>query len=401
MAYNTKPIKIVFGKPIPQHFNPAIDDYEVLLGDNGASRHVLYDSSGNPLSVVSGKLAVRASEVEALLTGLPTTKTAGGNLKAAIVEALPTGDNNIGNVDVVSSALPSGAATEATLTSIKDTAGIKKITDPLPAGTNNIGDVDIASAIPAGSNVIGKVGIDQTTPGVTNGVQVITAIPAGDNNIGNVDVVSSALPAGAATAAKQDTIIGAVDGLENLITAIRDTNGIKKIADALPAGDNNIGNIDVVSTPADAVHGSVHPAKAVLIAGSDGTNARRILTDANGVVQVQLVQSTQDVTMLASAARTTSGDTSATPIDVKKYKEAIFFLDVTAVNGTPTLDVKIKTKDPVSGKWFDLTTFTQATAISSEMKTVSGLLGSQIAAFYTIAGSTPSITFSLGAVLKS
>lgn len=344
MAYNTKPIKIVFGKPIPQHFNPTIDDYEVLLGDNGASRHVLYDSNGNPLSVVSGKLAVRASEIEALLAGLPTTKTASGNLKAAVVEALPAGDNNIGNVDVVSSVLPTGAATEATLTAIKDTTGIKKITDQLPAGTNNIGDVDIASAIPAGSNVIGKVGIDQTTPGVTNGVQVITSIPAGDNNIGNVDIVS---------------------------------------------------------TPADATHGSANPAKAVLIAGSDGTNARRISTDANGVVQVQLFQTTQDVTMLASAARTTSGDTSATPIDVKKYKEAIFFLDVTAVSGTPTLDVKIKTKDPVSGKWFDLVSFTQATAISSEMKTVGGLLGSQIAAFYTIAGGTPSVTFSLGAILKS
>lgn len=270
MPYNTKPIKIVFGKPIPQHFNPTIDDYEVLLGDNGASRHVLYDKNGNPLSVVSGKLEVRATEIEALLAGLPITKTVSGNLKAAIVESLPAGDNNIGNVDVVSSVLPTGAATEATLAAIKDTAGIKKITDPLPAG----------------SNVIGKVEIDQTTPGVTNGVQI--------------------------------------------------------------------------------------------------------------------VQSAQEVTLLASAARTTSGDTSATPVDVKKYKEAIFFLDVTAVSGTtPTLDVKIKTKDPVSGKWFDLVAFTQATAVTSEMKAVSGLLGSQISVFYTIGGTTPSFTFSVGAVLKS
>ncbi|MCM8900625.1 hypothetical protein KVG29_05200 [Caldicoprobacter algeriensis] len=282
MPYNTKPIKVVYGKPIPQHFNPAIDDYEVLLGDNGASRHVLYDKDGNPLSVVSGKLEVRATEIEALLAGLPTSKTTSGNFKAAIVEPLP-----------------------------------------------------------AGSNVIGKVGIDQTA----NGVQIVSA---------------------------------------------------------LPAGDNNIGNVDIVSTPADATPGSAHPAKAILIAGSDGTNARRILTDANGVVQVQVVQTTQEVTMLASAARTASGDTSATPVDVKKYKEAVFFLDVTAVSGTaPTLDVKIKTKDPVSGKWFDLVNFTQVTAVTSEMKAVSGLLGSQIAVFYTIGGTTPSFTFSVGAVLKS
>ena len=34
--------------------------------------------------------------------------------------------------------------------------------------------VNIAAAIAAGTNVIGKVGIDQTTPGTTNGVQVLT-----------------------------------------------------------------------------------------------------------------------------------------------------------------------------------------------------------------------------------
>lgn len=203
----------------------------------------------------------------------------------------------------------------------------------------------------------------------------------------------------------------ALSGNGNLKTAILEslpagTNNIGSVnvaqLPAIPPGNNNIGDVDIVSTPADATPGSAHPAKAILIAGSDGTNARRILTDSNGVVQVQLVQTAQEVTVLASAARTASGDTSATPIDMKKYKEAVFFLDITAVSGTtPTLDIKIKTKDPVSGKWFDLVTFTQATAVTSEMKAVSGLIGSQIAAFYTIAGDTPSFTFSLGAVLKS
>src|SRR5512147_2136973 len=64
-------------------------------------------------------------------------------------------------------------ATEDTLALIKTTDGIKKIVDPLPAGTNNIGDVDIASALPAGDNNIGNV-------------DIASALPAGDNNIGNV-----------------------------------------------------------------------------------------------------------------------------------------------------------------------------------------------------------------------
>ena len=69
-------------------------------------------------------------------------------------------------------------STEATLASIKDTSGIKKITDALPAGDNNIGNVDLASAIPAGANVIGQVSIDQTTPGTTNKVNATNATHA-------------------------------------------------------------------------------------------------------------------------------------------------------------------------------------------------------------------------------
>jgi len=53
------------------------------------------------------------------------------------------------------------------------------------------------------------------------------ALPAGTNNIGDVDVVSSALPTGASTLAEQQTqtvnqstIIGHVDGVEGLLTTI-------------------------------------------------------------------------------------------------------------------------------------------------------------------------------------
>lgn len=106
--------------------------------------------------------------------------------------------------------------------------------------------------------------------------------------------------------------------------------------------------------------------------------------------------------VLTSAPRTTSGNTEASPINVAKLKESSFFLDVTAASGTsPTLDVVIKTKDPASGKWFELTSFTQATGIKTEIKSIANGLGSEIAVFYTIGGTSPSFTFSLGAVLKT
>ncbi|MDD3269644.1 MAG: hypothetical protein PHX14_10005, partial [Syntrophomonadaceae bacterium] len=103
----------------------------------------------------------------------------------------------------------------------------------------------------------------------------------------------------AATEAKQDTIIGHIDGLETLLTAIgvyvdglegKDyatqatlaailtqlgTTGIKKI-------------IDAIATNADATPGSAIPNKGLMMAGSDGTNARAIKTTEDGSQVVQL-----------------------------------------------------------------------------------------------------------------
>ena len=113
-------------------------------------------------------------------------------------------------------------------------------------------------------------------------------------------------------------------------------------------------------------------------------------------------RSSDNVTLLPSAARTSSGDTKSAPKEVAEYREAVFFLKVTSVSGTdPTLDVKIVTYDPASGDWFDLVSFTQATGTTKEMKAVSSGLGHKIAVEYTIGGTTPSFTFSVGCVLKS
>jgi hypothetical protein len=88
-------------------------------------------------------------------------------------------------VTAASLPLPTGAATEATLSTISghitrcdtDTVQIAAIL----AGDNNIGNVDIVSlpTLPAGTNNIGDVD-----------VLTLPSIPAGNNNIGDVDVVS-------------------------------------------------------------------------------------------------------------------------------------------------------------------------------------------------------------------
>lgn len=113
----------------------------------------------------------------------------------------------------------------------------------LPAGTNNIGDVDVAS-IAAGANVIGKVGIDQTTPGTTNGIQVVAALPTGTNNIGDVDVLT--LPAG--------TVAGSA---------------------SLPAGANNIGDVDIASMPAEWTVTGTSSANATVTVSKAGVGGQK------------------------------------------------------------------------------------------------------------------------------
>ena len=103
----------------------------------------------------------------------------------------------------------------------------------LPAGSNTIGVVDLGStdnavlddiASKAGSIKTAVEIIDNAISGSEMQVDVVASLPAGTNNIGDVDIASIA--AG-------DNNIGNVD-----------------IASALPAGDNNIGNVDVLTIAA-------------------------------------------------------------------------------------------------------------------------------------------------------
>jgi hypothetical protein len=73
MAYNDKRLKTdLEEKPIPQAYNPDIDDYEPVHSTNNALNQVIYGPNGQPISTVGNKLAVRATELEALMQGFAT-----------------------------------------------------------------------------------------------------------------------------------------------------------------------------------------------------------------------------------------------------------------------------------------------------------------------------------------
>jgi len=154
-----------------------------------------------------------------------------------------------------------------------------------------------------------------------SGTNTVPLVDAAGNL--QIDIVSSALPSGGATAANQATIIGHVDGVETLITSTNtkldtlettnnanqvllgtidsDTDAIKTavqildnaisgtemqvdVVAALPAGNNNIGNVDIVSLPAstntievvgDAAENANAAGNPVLVGGrydASGTN---------------------------------------------------------------------------------------------------------------------------------
>ena len=127
--------------------------------------------------------------------------------------------------------LPTGAATEATLAAInaKLPAALVGgrldvvIGAALPAGANNIGDVDVLT-VPAPLNVVGG-GAEATALRVTI-ANDSTGVLSVDDNGASLTIDSTQLPA-ALVGGRLDVVVGA----------------------ALPAGGNNIGDVDVLSLP--------------------------------------------------------------------------------------------------------------------------------------------------------
>lgn len=180
---------------------------------------------------------------------------------------------------------------------------------------------------------------------------------------GHVNVDASALPTGAATAANQATIIGHVDGLESLLGTIdadtsaiavdaaaievllgtidADTSALAGAVDgtemqvdvvaALPAGDNNIGNVDLaqytpVAAGADDVTNATQglPTHALNYA-FDGTTWDRVRgTSADGML-VNL-GTNNDVT-LATLPDTAAGDLAALVVDAAASEALLTTID--------------------------------------------------------------------------
>lgn len=154
--------------------------------------------------------------------------TAGGNLKVAIEEfdaSLPSGTNNIGDVDVVSSVLPTGAATAA-----------NQQTDALTDTELRATPVPVSGTVTANLSATDNAVLDQIELNQDSQTSILTTI---DTDTGN--------------------IASGTSSIDSKITACN--TGAVTISAALPAGTNaigklaansgvDIGDVDVTSLPA-------------------------------------------------------------------------------------------------------------------------------------------------------
>jgi len=214
----------------------------------------LVDEGGNLLGVIDDSGVKKLATVARLHDGstfYAGAKETGGNLATLAGKdfAVESG-GNLASIKAKTDNIPTDPAKESgklttidsTLTAIKSTDGIKKIADPLPAGTNNIGDVDLASAIPAGTNEIGKVAQGTKAAGSAAWPQVL--YDASGNAVG---VVLDGSLYRLQAQAKIINVAGSYinPATEDTLALIKSTDGIKKIVDALPVGDNRVGRVKI------------------------------------------------------------------------------------------------------------------------------------------------------------
>lgn len=183
---------------------------------SGSQKTQIVDGAGNVIASTSNALDVNVASGVALSVDLSNVDDdiLVYGFDGAANQKLKTDTDGHAQVDVLSSALPTGAATEATLSTLngKVTAcntgaviissqpALSSVSDSISAvqsGTWNINNVAGTISLPTGA----------ATEATLNAIK--TAVELLDNTVSGtelqVDVVSSALPAGAATSANQQT----------------------------------------------------------------------------------------------------------------------------------------------------------------------------------------------------
>lgn len=309
----------------------------IIAGRSATGGGTYYNVKVNP----SGSLITAIGDI----TGIVGQNTMANSLPVAIASnqtAIPVSQSGTWNLNNITGtvSLPTGAATETTLSTLngKVTAcntGAVTISTALPAGANNIGDVDVltlpnvtlasqanpfTSAIPISDNA-GSITVDGT----------VAATQSGTWNITNVSGTIS-LPTGAATESTLSTLNGKVTACNT---------GAVTISTALPAGTNNIGDVDVLTLPDVAIKN--YSTSAVTSVVSAAVSTSILASNANRRMAIMVNDTDKSVYVkLGATASTTSFSYKLSPGQILELPIPIYTGAIDAIWETsPTGSMRV------------------------------------------------------------
>ena len=213
----------------------------------------IVDGSGNQITSFGGGTQYTEGDTDATITGTALLFEGAAN---ALVAAPGTAANGL-DVDV----------TRVTGTVTVDGSGV---TQPV-SGT-------VTANAGTGTLAVSNAGLTELAAAIDTEVQVdiVGALPAGTNNIGDVDVLSSALPTGASTSAKQDTGNTSLASIDGKITAVN-TGAVVVSSSALPSG--------AATAAKQPALGTAGTSSADVITVQGRAAMTPLLTDGSGVTQ--------------------------------------------------------------------------------------------------------------------
>lgn len=239
----------------------------------------LQTTANASLSSIDADTTTIASDTTSLDAKIPAQ---GAALTAASTPVNIASDQTV-PVSAASLPLPTGAATETTLNDIKTNTSDNATETTLAALNTKVTAVDTTGKATEAKQDVGNTSLS-TIAGDTTSIDgkipaqgaALTAAStpvniASDQTV-PVSAASLPLPTGAATEAT-------LSALNAKVTAC-DTGNVT-IGSALPAGVNNIGDVDVATVPSDPFGAN---ADAASTTGSISAKLRRLATDLNAIV---------------------------------------------------------------------------------------------------------------------
>jgi hypothetical protein len=207
--------------------------------------------------------------------------------------------------------------------------------------------------------------------------------------LATINLTNAGIKTGAAVVTDADgTIQQYLRGLVKLIVA--------KITVQLDTGSNVVGKVGIDQTTPGTTN------KVDI-----GTNGAVAATQSGAYV---VTKGYLRETVVASAGRTSSGDSGTLSGDYGPYAEIVAQLNVTAhVGATGTLDVKIQHSVDSGATWDDLMSFAQVTTSDGAINVIASrwdftgplFFGNKLKVVWTLGGVTPNYTFNVDWCVKS